>query len=96
MLFQIFHDVRINYTLCSIGNYLILMLCLLFRLQRYEKYTTYANEKRFFWCKDGQQSCSLEDARYTRYSLEFKGKDTRISFGKMNKQSQRKVVVARY
>ena len=33
-------------------------------------------------CKDGQQSCSLEDARYTRYSLEFKGKDTRITFVK--------------
>ena len=33
-------------------------------------------------CKDRQQSCSLEDARYTRYSLEFKGKDTRISFVK--------------
>ena len=32
-------------------------------------------------CKDGQQSCSLEDARYTRYSLEFKGKDTRIHSG---------------
>ena len=61
-------------------------------------------------CKDGQQSCSLEDARYTRYSLraphnatsvigdpaEFKGKDTRISFGKMNKHFQRKVVVASY
>ena len=27
---------------------------------------------------------SLEDARYTRYSLEFKGKDTRISFGTMD------------
>ena len=47
-------------------------------------------------CKDGQQSCSLEDARYTRYSLEFKGKDTRISFGKINKHFQRKVVVAGY
>ena len=35
-------------------------------------------------CKDRQQSCSLEDARYTRYSLEFKGKDTRILFGTMD------------
>ena len=54
------------------------------RVQRYEKYTTYANVMLFFGveCKDGQQSCSLEDARYTRYSLEFKGKDTRISFVK--------------
>ena len=47
-------------------------------------------------CKDRQQSCSLEDARYTRYSLraphnatsvigdpaEFKGKDTQIYLGK--------------
>ena len=47
-------------------------------------------------CKDGQQSCSLEDARYTRYSLEFKGKDTQMLFGKMNKHFQRKVVVAGY
>ena len=47
-------------------------------------------------CKDGLQSCSLEDAHYTRYSLEFKGKDTRISFGKMNKHFQRKMVVASY
>ena len=33
-------------------------------------------------CKDRQQSCSLEDARYTRYILEFKGKDTQIYLGK--------------
>ena len=53
-------------------------------------------------CKDGQQSCSLEDARYTRYSLraphnatsvigdpaEFKGKDTRISFVKHPKVNE--------
>lgn len=68
------------------------------RVQRYEKYTTYANVMLFFGveCKDGQQSCSLEDARYTRYSLEFKGKNTRISFGKMNKHFQRKMVVGSY
>ena len=69
------------------------------RLQRYEKNRICARAMRFFLCvecKDGQQSCSLEDARYTRYSLEFKGKDTRISFGKMNKHFQRKVVVAGY